>query len=103
MTKTEVKVEKGVGNRGDYRGYKRSGKQHRTTPPQDKFGGSCDALKGHTLCCSSSQQASKVAQVLREIAEYISRNYDYGTDLQLTIQKVKTFDVLMPGNVYANV
>ena len=67
MTKTEVKVEKGVGNRGDYRGYKRSGKQHQTTPPQDKFEGRCDDLKGHMLCCSSGQQVSKVAQVLREI------------------------------------
>ena len=68
MTKTEVKVEKGVGNGGDYPGYNRSGKQHRTTPLQDKFEGRYGVLKGHTLCCSSGQQASKVAQVLREIA-----------------------------------
>ena len=81
----------------------RDPKTNWNTPPQDKFEGHFDALRVHTLCCSSGQQASKVAQVLREIAEYISRNYDYGTDLQLTIQKVKTFDVLMPGNVYANV
>ena len=40
--------------------------------------------------------------MLQEIAEYFSRNYDYGTDLQLTIQKVQAFDVPVPGNVDAN-
>ena len=103
MTKTEVKVEKGVGNRGDHRVYKRSGKKHRTTPPpQDKFEGRCDDLKGHILCCSSGQKESKVEQVLREITEYVGSNYDYGTDLQLTIQKVQAFDVPVPGELEAN-
>ena len=54
------------------------------------------------MCCSSGQQASMVEQVLREIVEYVGRNYDYGTDLQLTIQKVKEFDVPMPGDVDSN-
>ena len=40
--------------------------------------------------------------MLQEIAEYFSRNYDYGTDLKLTIQKVQAFDVPMPGDVDAN-
>ena len=102
MTKTEVKAERGVGNGGGYRGYKRSGRQHRTTPPQDKFEGRCDALKGHTLCCSSGQQAGKVAQVLREITEYVSRSYDYVTDLQLTIQKVQAFDVFKHDHELSN-
>ena len=43
-----------------------------------------------------------VEQVLREIVEYVGRNCDYGTDLQLTIQKVQAFDVPMPGDVDAN-
>ena len=54
------------------------------------------------MCCSIVHQASKVEQALQEIAEYVGRNYDYGTDLQLTIQKVQAFDVPVPGDVDAN-
>jgi hypothetical protein len=90
-TKVEVVASKGneapptkkVGYRGN---------QYKTTVAtvarEQKFAGKCDGLSGFVYNCSDGKQSDRFNIVTKEIAEYVGREYRFGSDIRWTIQNI---------------
>ncbi len=60
-----------------------------------KFGGRCDALKGHLYNCSNPRQAAgELTRITKEIAEYTG--ITYGTEVKVAIEALHTPVLPMP-------
>lgn len=61
----------------------------RTTPPETKFEGKTEGLKGHIYDFGTPQQADIYTITTREIAEYAGRTMLYGNDISIAVDKLK--------------
>jgi hypothetical protein len=67
-----------------------------TRPKQPKFKGKCEDLKGHIFDCSDSRQADIYSKTVKEIAEYVGREYKFGNDVQLAIENLTVPTLTIP-------
>jgi hypothetical protein len=61
----------------------------REPKPEPKFQGKCDNLKGFVYDCSDGKQSYRFNLVTKEIAEYVGREYQYSTPLQLEYRNAR--------------
>jgi hypothetical protein len=64
-----------------------------------KFDGKCDSLKGFVFDCVNGQQSYSYNVAIKEVAEYVGRDYVYGGDVHWTIENKKRFKVPMPADI----
>jgi hypothetical protein len=95
----EVKVEKSAPSApnklGGYKGkYKPASAASAVEPP--KFEGKCDSLKGYVFDCVDGQQSDRYNVTIKEVAQYIDREYLYGGVVRWKIKNEKRCKVPMP-------
>jgi hypothetical protein len=56
-----------------------------TSPKEPRFEGRCSDLSGHIYDCSNTRQADVYAKTTREVAEYVGRTYNYGTNAKIAV------------------
>ena len=64
-------------------------------PRLPKFEGKCEALKGHIYDCDP-RQADMYTKTTKEIAEYVGREYKYGSDVRLSIETMAEVTIPEP-------
>jgi TolA-binding protein len=72
-----------------------------TVVREQKFSGKCDSLSGFVYDCSDGKQSDRFNIVTKEIAEYVGREYPYGSDIRWTIQNLKLFKEEDPNELAA--
>ena len=71
------------------------GTSNKNTP---KFEGKCGELKNHIFEYNHYKQADQHVNTKREIEEYIGRTYKYGTDVKISLENLKVYDIPEPGD-----
>ena len=74
----------GNGNRN--RNNKKTGNKKTSVSTNNKFKGKCKELEGIIFDANRYNQADEYIKAVAEIAEYIGRTYENGTDVQQTIE-----------------
>jgi hypothetical protein len=102
----EVKVEEtGASAPPAYSRHCYKQKMKPASTPQPKFKGRCDGIKGFVFDCADGKQSDCYNVAMKELAEYVGREYTHGGDIRWMIENTKLFTVLMskdpPNNVKA--
>ena len=88
----------GRGGRGDRLNRSRTGhiQNRKSRPITQKFKGNSSDLEGYIFDCSDSRQADKYITEIKRIAQYVGAEYKYGSDIRLSIENSKHFEIPMP-------
>jgi hypothetical protein len=93
----EVKIKKGTTgavkapNHARRAGYRTKPKAIVNCDPE--FKGRCDALKGFIFDWSDERQIDMYSATMKEISEYVGREYSNGSDIRYTVENEKMFVV----------
>ena len=75
----------------------RKGQNNGTAPGRLlKFEGRCEALKGSVYDCSESKNIDQFSTTSKEIAEYIGREYKFGMDTRLSLERLEPIELIAP-------
>jgi hypothetical protein len=69
-----------------------------TSPKEPRFEGRCSDLAGFIYDCSNTRQADVYAKTTREVAEYVGRTYNYGTDVKIAVETLALPTLNMPND-----
>lgn len=97
------KNNNGGGNQGGGGCQNRGGKPKRNKKDNNKHGkssakfkGKCKDLEGVIFDANRFNQADEYIKSVREIAEYVGTNYDYGADIRRSIEEGRPADIPRP-------
>jgi hypothetical protein len=65
---------------------------------EPEFKGRCNALKGFIFDCSDERHTDMYSATMKEISEYVGREYSNGGDIRYTVENEKMFVVQVPAD-----
>jgi hypothetical protein len=92
-SKREVKMDEGAresnANTPGKQGFR--GKFKPAAVQEPKFQGNCDSHQGFVCNCSDGRQSDRYILVMKDVVEYVGRDYAYGGDIRWTIENEAKF------------